>query len=198
MSSLVNSVIHNWRNYKKNAVILDTEITSLDELGEVIEVCVIDVKGNVLFESLVRPVNGVSREAYKVHGISEDDLLHAPHFDQIYSQLEHVLTNRNVIAYNCKFDRRLLDQTARIYDLRGASQFQCNWLCAMESYADFKKTPHPERRGYRWHSLKNAASQLGIELPTTLHRARADAQLTLDVIEAAYAALTNQTAGEPV
>jgi len=187
----IESVIHNWKNIQKNAVIIDTETTGLDKLSELVEISIIDARGTVLFDSLIKPINEIPVEARKIHGITDREVLSAPSWAEVYTQVRHICHQRNVVFYNRSFDQRILDQSSLFHDLDITKHWDTKWLCAMNSYSDFKQTPRNEGTGYKRHSLVNAANQLNLEIPKKLHRALPDAQLTLAVINEAY----NQLAG---
>jgi len=62
---------------------LDTETTGLDEKAEIIEIAILDVAGNVLLDSLVKPTSPISDAASKVHGIMMSMLGDAPSWQQL-------------------------------------------------------------------------------------------------------------------
>tara|TARA_R110001599_G_scaffold100770_9_gene258129 strand:+ start:1581 stop:2228 length:648 start_codon:yes stop_codon:yes gene_type:complete len=189
MSIVPPSIIHNFKNLKSNTVIIDTETTGLDYDAEIVEISIIDTKGNVLFDSLINPMRTIPDEAIAIHGITNMEASLAPSFAEVLTQIRQICHQKNVVFYNKKYDKRLIDQTCRLHGYQTTDVWHCEFLCAMESYADFKKTPNPKGQGYRWHSLSNAAKQLGIDVPDNLHRALPDALLTLEVIKAAHQVL---------
>jgi DNA polymerase-3 subunit epsilon len=62
----------------ENAIIIDTETTGLESNDEVIEISLLDCQGNVLLDTLVKPLGRISREAARIHGIQNSDLGNAP------------------------------------------------------------------------------------------------------------------------
>jgi DNA polymerase III epsilon subunit-like protein len=109
----------------QDAVILDTETTDL--FGQVIQISVIDLTGQVLLSTLVRPTTPVSAAATAVHGISDQDLLASPALPVIAEQLLEVTRGRQLLAYNAPYDRQVLTK-----DLTTAGQ---NWVCLMRARA---------------------------------------------------------------
>lgn len=51
-------------------VILDTETTGLTLRDQIIEICVIDLTGKILLNSLVKPTINIPAEAASIHGIT--------------------------------------------------------------------------------------------------------------------------------
>src|SRR5690606_33823093 len=58
-------------NELKNVVILDTETTGLYD-AEIVEIAVIDLGGNILMNTLVRPKNPIPAEVTAIHGINNE------------------------------------------------------------------------------------------------------------------------------
>ena len=192
MSQVLPSIIHSWKRLKPNTVILDTETTGIDDLAEICEISLVDGNGNVLFDSVINPLNDIPEKAIAIHGITNEEAEHAPSFAEIYHKIYNLCHKRTVVTYNAKFDLRLLDQSCRAHDMIPVSEWDCEWLCAMESYADFAQVVKVDKYGnksFKWHKLADAAKQLGIEVPENLHRALPDTKLTLAVIKGAYQTL---------
>lgn len=168
---------------EKKPLYLDTETTGLDEDAEVCDIAVIDYDGVVLFETLVKPLNGIPPEATEIHGIRNEMVEDAPAFDDIAGRLLDVLRGRQLLIYNANFDLRIMKQSTAYPDrftLWKSEPFSAS--CVMHLYARFFGDFNDYHRSYRWQSLANAAAQCGIELPHNLHRARCDAKLTRQIV----------------
>jgi DNA polymerase-3 subunit epsilon len=162
------------------ALILDTETTGLDANDEVIQVGIMDLDGNVLLDTLVRPTVPIASEARSVHGITDQELAYAPYFSDLYDTLARLLVNRCVLAYNADFDHRLLEQTCAKY---GLPPFKvAEWGCVMERYADFWGE-RSQAGHHKPQSLAVACDQQGIDVDGH-HEAVKDCQLTLELIKA--------------
>ncbi len=162
------------------ALILDTETTGLGDNDEVIQLALVDVNGNVLLDTLLRPDVPVVPEARSVHGITDEILADAPCFSDLYDTIAKLLRHHSILAYNAEFDRRLLEQTCAKY---GFPAFEiAEWDCVMERYADFwgkrSKAGH-----HKVQSLATACTQQGIDVDGN-HEAVQDCQLTLELIKA--------------
>jgi DNA polymerase III epsilon subunit-like protein len=116
------------------AVIVDTETTSLD--GQAVEVAVRDAaSGTILLDTLVRPTEPISRRAYWVHGISDQDVADAPPWEHVLPRLLKATSGRTICAYKADFDRDIiLGDTYRVGEpalhLENGA-----WYCLMRSYA---------------------------------------------------------------
>lgn len=167
----------------RRPVFLDTETTGLDGQAEVCDLAVIDWEGNVLLNTLVRPMGPIPAQAYMIHGISNDDVAGAPRFCDVVPDLVRVLHQRLVVIYNAAFDLRILLQSATAY-LSNAHwlALECDPVCAMELYAEHYGDWSNWHRNYRWQSLEAAARQCGLQWTSTAHRAHADAEMTRRLI----------------
>jgi len=165
---------------ESEALILDTETTGLEAHDEVIQLAIVDMQGNVLLQSLVRPTIPVGTEARAIHGITNEVLAEAPYFSQLHDTIAGLLGNRSILAYHADFDRRLLAQTCAKYGLPPLAV--AAWDCVMERYAHF----WGERSAPGQHkpqSLSHACTQQGINIHGH-HEAVTDCLLTLALIKA--------------
>lgn len=116
----------------QDAVILDTETTDL--FGQVIQVSVIDLTGQVLLSTPVRPTTEVSPEATAVHGIRDEDLQDAPALPAIAAQLLEATRGRQLLAYNAPYDRQVLAAGLRAAGVDPAHLADReNWVCLMRA-----------------------------------------------------------------
>lgn len=159
-------------------ILVDTETTGFDGAAEVIDLAVLDRRGTVLLETLLRPGRPIPYAASRVHGLYDRDLQHAPTFAEIWPQLRALLSGRTLVAYNVEFDARLLKQTAQRH---GCVAHLDKRDCVMRRYVEFRRAlrPHESRRSY---SLEDACAHHGI--PPGGHRALADCRVTHRLIRA--------------
>jgi DNA polymerase-3 subunit epsilon len=160
----------NWANEiqaDQNAVILDTETTDLD--GEIIEIAIINMTGEVLFNQRIKPLSDISPGAYAVHGISLDDLKDEPQFPDVYPQLVELLKGKTVVIYNAVFDKTILQQDCLRHKLKGIP-FRAE--CAMLVYSQFVGEWSNYHEDYRWQKLWGGD-----------HTALGDCKATLKVIQ---------------
>ena len=171
---------------QQDPLILDTETTGLGRDAEICEIAVIDARGRTLVDQFIKPFKLIPADATGIHGITNDDVSEAPHFGQVWPQLATILLERTVVIYNSEYDLRLLRQSgvAAGIDLMGALlSITRNTFCAMELYAQYHGASDGYHQSYTWQRLEAAGQQCGITPPPDLHRARADTELTLKVME---------------
>jgi DNA polymerase-3 subunit epsilon len=161
---------------------LDTETTGLDKSAEICEIAILDAAGKVLMDTLVRPVGSISLEASRIHGITNSMTANTPTFAEILLQIEKVVKDRTVVIYNLDYDWRLLKQSAKVHKIKKLNIDESKWHCAMKAYARFFGQWNDYRCDYKWHKLESAAKHCRLKLPKDLHRARADAELTRQVV----------------
>jgi DNA polymerase III subunit epsilon len=161
-------------------VIFDGETTGLEIWDEFVQLGVIDHNGEVLLDTLVKPVQAISSGAAKVHGLSAVHLVGAPGFPEVYPALSEALAERTVIVYNVDFDRRILMQTCKRYDLSMIKA--ATWDCAMKQYAQYHGAWNNTRYSFRWHSLTDACAKEQIQ-SLNAHSAVGDCRMTLRLIQ---------------
>ena len=131
-----NSILRARRILQSNPLFFDTETTGLDSGAEIVEIGVVDVDGQTVLESLVRPRRRIPSGATAVHGISDDMVLDAPTWVEIWPQVKRLLADRRVGIFNADFDLRMMRQSHEQHGLTweemGGSAF-----CVMKMYATF-------------------------------------------------------------
>lgn len=103
ISAEAQTAMSEWIAHKDRYVILDTETTGLDSDAEVIELSIIDMDENILFNSLIKPLNTVSAEASAIHGITDDMLAGAPAWPTVWQKIKSVLRCKTLLIYNDQF-----------------------------------------------------------------------------------------------
>ena len=159
---------------------LDTETTGLSMRSEIIEISIVDDRGAVLFDSLVRPRDRIELDAIRIHGIKQDTVADAPPWDEVWPLVETILEGHLVGIYNRDFDLRLMKQSHQRYWMPWRVQEE-NFFCIMKLYARFRGEWDRRKGDYRWHSLEAAGRQSRIPLPNT-HRASDDARLARELL----------------
>ena len=162
---------------REDVLILDTETTGLKN-AEVIEVSVINTKGEVLLDTLVRPrTSHMNPHARRVHGISLAALEDQPTWPQILPQLVDLTDKATVLAWNAPFDARMLEQTSAAWNV---THPKILFACAMQMYARLK--------GAKRTGLHKAVGQEGLAHLLEMHqshRALGDVRFVLEVLRAA-------------
>jgi DNA polymerase-3 subunit epsilon len=155
-------------------VILDTETTG--KYGEVVEIAILDLHGNVLLNSLLRPTEALTAESIRLNRITPAMLGKAPTLIDLWPEVQHCLQGRKIITYNAWFDSKRIAHSAGLYGLPNP-----DWLfyCLMVSYAEFWRAPL-RRMSYPWQRLSVACGQQNVDLSmVTTHRSLGEAQTIL-------------------
>lgn len=164
---------------RRDAVIFDSETTGLGMNDEFVQLGVIDLRGGVLLDTLVRPSRLIPPEATAIHRLTNADVAGAPAFPALYDALRDALGGQTVIVYNADYDQRILWQTCRLYDLPMIEVGR--WSCAMKAYARFHGAWNSQHRDFRWHRLTAACAAEGVPAGAA-HSAIDDCRLTLALL----------------
>lgn len=156
----------------QSPLFLDTETTGLDHGAEIIEITLLDAGGRVLADYLVRPSAPVPSEAIAVHGITDADLINAPAWPEIATQINNLLIGRLIIAHGADFDERILKQTNARYDIE---QPVFETACTMRALT--------YRNDKRWPKLREAARLVNAYIPAgPQHRSMSDAEVCRQIV----------------
>lgn len=146
-------------------VYLDLETTGLDPLNdEILEISIINDDGDILVNSLVRPLNRKRwPKAQEIHGISYAMVKNAPTLEELKPKIQAAVKGKHIVIYNKNFDLKFLP-FLKYHPARYKS-------CCMERYAQYKQ---PSVYGRKYSKLIDAASETGYEWQGDAHRALAD------------------------
>jgi DNA polymerase III alpha subunit (gram-positive type) len=162
---------------REDVLILDTETNGTGSGTEVIEVSVINTKGDILLDTLVRPkIFAMNPWAQNVHGISLPMLKDAPSWPSILPKLAALADRRTILAWNAPFDANMLEQTSSSWNLNHP-----RWLfvCAMRLYA---KKRNIKNRGLHKAVVDENLTYLFEHYDS--HRALGDITFVLEVLRA--------------
>lgn len=162
----------------QDPVFLDTETTGLDAGAQALEIGLVNVSGDLIYETRLKPTVSIDPAAAAVHGISEAMLADAPAWPDIAQQLQHHIDQRPLVIFNAEFDTRILKQTAE------AHNDPASWLDTLTVYCAIRLAAGyygPTNR-YGTISLASAASQAGLNWSGRAHSAVADAVMTAGVV----------------
>ncbi len=156
-------------------VILDTETTGLNRWDEVIELAILDMQGNVLYESLFNPLESIPEGATWIHGITNEMVQNSPSFLEEWETIWSILKDKTVLIYNSRFDVNMIYQTLERSDLLFCED-TFKSFCMMEFFKDYIDSR-------RWVKLSDACETMGVEVEQN-HRAADDCRMVLELIKA--------------
>jgi DNA polymerase III epsilon subunit family exonuclease len=126
----------------------------------------------------LNPGMEIPEEAQKVHGITDEDVKHAPSFLDVVSLFVNVLDDRVPVAYNAPFDRRfLMGEIGRVDALDADVDIfedKTEWIDPLVWVRHFFKYSKGKK-------LTDMCPRLGVELEGA-HRAMNDAKATGEVL----------------
>lgn len=159
---------------QKGFVILDLETTGLgrDPSVEIVEIAILDHRGAILMNTLVKPQRPIPYAASRVNHIYDEDVADAPPFQHVLLEMLRHLTGQTVVAYNIDFEKQILRTV-----LRRAEQppIKCEWFCAMKAYSAY-------RGRLDYFKLISACKTERIQIANA-HRALGDCRLTLALMQ---------------
>ena len=152
-----------------DVVILDTETTGLIEgfarypEAEIIELAIITMSGETLYEQRFKPLYSIPSRATKINGITNTKVRRSPSFAREYPKIMDIINGKIIVAYNSRFDSKILNNTCKLHELQLPDHV--TWECAMTV---FKAYLEPATRF--------------VKLPNGCHTALGDCQATLNLI----------------
>lgn len=159
------------------AVFVDIETNGGNgERGRITEIAVIRVEdGEVVDEytSLVNPGSPIPHWITRLTGITNNDLVSAPYFDDIAADLHRIMDGAVFVAHNVRFDYSFIK---RQLEANGYT-FRPKLFCTVR----MSRAMYPEHRG---HSLEKIINRHGIAV-NGRHRAYDDAKAIYDFAQLA-------------
>lgn len=124
------------------AAVLDTETTGLGDDARIVDIGVVDAAtGIVLLSTLVNPGQPIPAEATAIHHIADADVVDAPSWGQVLSDLEATLGFREIVAYHAAFDRARVVGECAAHLRRSAELLRPDrWHCLLEARSKWLST----------------------------------------------------------
>lgn len=155
--------------------IVDTETTGLRAAtGRIIDIAVIRMEDGVVtetFQSLINPGMSVSAFSYELTGISQEQLLSAPTFEEIAGALLPLFEGAVFVAHNAAFDYNFLKSEFR----RIGVAFERPTLCTVQ----LSRLLYPQSRS---HDLDSVMNRHGLSCDIR-HRAFPDADVVRQFLQ---------------
>lgn len=159
----------------QNYVVLDVETTGLSPAHEeIIEIGMVKISGgmkNGEYSSFVNPGKPVPTRITKITGITNDDVICAPSFEEIAKDIIAFIGDSIVIAHNANFDLSFLVNSLN------KCEINATFVYIDTLYLARKASPSTEN-----HKLETLISELNIA-PQQTHRALDDARCTLALFQ---------------
>jgi len=164
-------------------VAIDTETTGRDPATDrIVEIACVIWRGGMVVERkgwLVNPGRPIPKEAFDVHGISDDDVRDKPAFAEVAGEILAALEGAIPLAYNADFDRGFvlaeLDRSGVRSDRSPpACRHGVDWVDPLIWARELQKYE-------KGKSLGDVATRLGIDIAQA-HRATDDAEAALRVM----------------
>ena len=171
---------------REDVLIFDTETTGFAKWSEIVEISIIDTRGDVRLSNVVMPRGAVLEDVVNVHGLTKERLaeMDAPQWTDVFKKVQAVLGDAQVLAaYNFAFDRRMIEQTNRKnctgFDPHLTMPSTC---CIMREYRRFASLGLADVKPPSSENLSEVYTALTGEEPSDEHRALPDCLATLEVM----------------
>ncbi|WMC09493.1 3'-5' exonuclease [Oceanimonas pelagia] len=156
-----------------NIIYLDCESTGLGPTAEPVEIGIYSDAGEILLDTLVRPVNHERwDEAQAIHHISPEMVRDAPTLAELEPTLTQIIQGKKLVIYNSAYDVKVVGDPC-------LTSFSIH--CAMKAYAPLHGEWNERYQSYKWCKLTVAAEELGHVWEGDAHRAIHDCMATRTV-----------------
>lgn len=157
---------------KRDYVIIDTESTGLLSDDEIIEITIINMRGDVLLDTLVKPTRPIPPDATKINNITDEMVADAPTWPEVFPLVKNIITGRKWLAWNSSFDARMMVQSClKTGFLDGMKpdavasvirDIETNHIDAKATYDQWYGEFDKKRKGFKRQRLTTAAERHGI------------------------------------
>lgn len=178
---------------KSDFRIIDTETTGLADNDEIIEISIINMRGDVLLDTLVKPTRPIPAAATAINNITNEMVADAPSWQEVFPAVVAAIGGHKWLAWNSKFDARLITQTCLITglynDLAPAamlemySRIHSGHIDAKKTYSQWYGAFSVKDKNFVRQPLAMAVVQQGVAVSAEAHRSLADCQRVLRVLE---------------
>lgn len=188
--NILAMIIHKW--LKSDYVVIDTETTGLGENAEIIEIAIINMRGEVLLDTLVKPTQPIPPEVTEINHITNEMVADAPAWCDVFPLVLAIITHHKWLAWNSSFDARMLEQTCFFtevfpekhpyYAASVTSRIHTSHIDAKAVYDQWYGEFDEKRKAFKRQSLTTAAARHGVSVEGA-HRALADCKMVLAVLQ---------------
>ena len=165
----------------KKYIILDTETTGLEvqQGHRVIEIGAVLLndrkKSTDHFHTYLNPSRMIDEEAFKVHGITNEELIDKPPFEEIAEEFLEFIEGSTIVIHNAAFDVGFLNNELK---LASSKYPKLDEICEIEDSLSIARDKFPGQK----NSLDALANRYEISgYDRTFHGALLDANILADV-----------------
>jgi DNA polymerase III subunit epsilon len=165
-------------------VVLDTETTGIKH-PHICQIAIVRGDGQILLDTLVKPVIPIPSDVTAIHGISDFDVIDAQSWQTVQPSVLGILCQYPCVTYNATYDRHAMHTSDEANNLRHTDYKNLHTIpmaCAMLAFAEFYADWDNYHGGYRWQKLEKA-SVIVNHKHINAHTALGDALATLAVIK---------------
>lgn len=187
---ILSMIMHKW--LKSDYVVIDTETTGLGEDAEIIEISIINMRGEVLLDTLVKPTKSIPPEVTEINHITNEMVADAPAWRDVFPKVLGIISNHKWLAWNSGFDARMVDQTCLCTEIYAnekpyfaahvTSIIHRNHIDAKAVYGQWYGEFDEKRKAFKRQSLATAAARHGVSVEGA-HRALADCKMVLAILQ---------------
>ena len=188
----LNELLRGWESWldRSDVLILDTETipTSQDGIWEIFELGIINILGEVVFDSFILPRKKYGKKYVKrSRGLTLENLKlgGAPHLSEIWSDVWPLLAAADrLLIYNAKFDLPALHNSLEANNIEITDEIKElgeKTCCIMQEYAELQESWNNKFDTWYWRKLVEAAEKEGVPVRHA-HHAVGDCRMTLGVI----------------
>ncbi|AAC19079.1 DNA polymerase exonuclease subunit [Escherichia phage N15] len=187
--TILAMIMHKW--LKSDYVVIDTETTGLGEYAEIIEIAIINMRGEVLLDTLVKPTKPIPPEVTEINHITNEMVASAPAWCDVFPKVLAIISKHKWLAWNSGFDARMLEQTClntiflnknAYYVTAMVSRIHTSHIDAKAVYDTWYGEYDAKHQAFKRQSLTIAAARHGVLLEGA-HRALADCKMVLAVLQ---------------
>ena len=188
--TILSMIMNKW--LKSDYVIIDTETTGLTEYDEIIEIAIINMRGEVLLDTLVKPTRQIPPEVTEINHITNEMVADAPAWGNVFPKVLDIIFKNKWLAWNSGFDARMLEQTflstgffahaTPHHVAQYVSRIHTSHIDAKAVYDQWYGEFDDKRQAFKRQSLTTAAARHGVAI-SGAHRALADCMMVLAVLQ---------------
>ena len=156
-------------------ICLDCETTGLSSEDEILQLSIVNVAGEILFNEYVRPINASEwPEAERIHGVSPAMVADKHTIDFYREQISDIMAKAGlIIGYNVSFDLEFL----RCAGVEWSDEIPV--FDVMEEFAEVYGEWSSYYGAFRWQNLRVCASYFGYKRNGSFHDSLEDAKATI-------------------